>query len=75
MGVAKSGAMALLPGMTTLQALSASGGFTQFAKEKGIYILRNNNGKQAKLPYNHKDVLKGKTDHVPVQSRDVIVVP
>lgn len=33
--VVKSGAMPLIPGMTALQALSASGGFTQFAKEKG----------------------------------------
>src|SRR5215831_6704177 len=57
--VAKAGALPLLPGMTVLQALASSGGFTQFAKEKGIYILRSENGKQVKLPYNYKDVLKG----------------
>ncbi len=73
--VAKSGALPLLPGMTALQALSSSGGFTQFAKEKGIYILRNENGKQVKLPYNYKDVLKGQKEDIPLQSGDVIVVP
>jgi len=73
--VAKSGALPLLPGMTALQALSSSGGFTQFAKEKGIYILRNENGKQVKLPYNYKDVLKGLKEDIPLQSGDVIVVP
>ena len=71
----KSGALPLLPGMTVLQALASSGGFTQFAKEKGIYILRTENGKQAKLPYNYKDVLKGTKEDVPLQAGDVIVVP
>jgi polysaccharide biosynthesis/export protein len=73
--VSRSGALPLLPGMTVLQALSASGGFTQFAKEKSIYILRNENGKQVKHPYNYKDVLKGKADDMPLQPSDVIVVP
>lgn len=53
--VARSGVMLLLPSTTVLQALSASGGFTQFAKEKAIYLLRNDSGKQVKLPYNCKD--------------------
>lgn len=73
--VAHSGALALLPGMTALQALSSSGGFTQFAREKSIYILRNENGKQVKIPYNYKDVLKGKKEDTPLQPGDVIVVP
>lgn len=73
--VNRSGALPLLPGMTALQALASSGGFTQFAKEKGIYILRTENGKQVKLPYNYKDVLKGIKEDVPLQAGDVIVVP
>jgi polysaccharide biosynthesis/export protein len=73
--VLRSGALPLLPNMTLLQALSSSGGFTQFAKEKGIYILRNENGKQVKHPYNYKDVLKGKQEDILLQPGDVIVVP
>ena len=73
--VAHSGALPLLPGMTALQALSSSGGFTQFAREKSIYILRSENGKQVKIPYNYRDVVKGKVEDVPLQPGDVIVVP
>jgi len=43
--------------------------------KKGIYILRNENGKQVKLPYNYKDVLKGQKEDILLQSGDVIVVP
>jgi polysaccharide export outer membrane protein len=73
--VAKAGALSLLPSMTVLQALSSSGGFTQFAREKDIYILRNENGKQVKLPFNYKDVVKGKKEDILLQPGDVIVVP
>jgi polysaccharide export outer membrane protein len=73
--VVHSGALPLLPGMTVLQAISTSGGFTQFAKDKAIYILRNENGRQVKLHYNYKDVLKGKTEDTALLPADVIVVP
>src|SRR5450631_1493554 len=46
--VTHTGAIALLPNMTVLQAL-ASSGFTQFANLKAIYVLRMENGKQVKL--------------------------
>jgi polysaccharide biosynthesis/export protein len=73
--VAHSGALPLLPGMTGLQALSSAGGFTQFAKDKSIYILRNENGKQVKLPYDYKLILKGKKEDILLLPGDVIVVP
>jgi len=63
--------------MTVLQALSSSGGFTQFAKLKNIYVLRTEDGKQVKLPFNYKDAVHGKTpeQNVLLQAGDVIVVP
>ena len=73
--VGRSGTLPLLPGMTALQALSSSGGFSQFAKIKGIYILRNESGKQTRIPYNYKAVLKGVQEDILLQSGDVIVVP
>lgn len=73
--VTRPGAFALLPNMTALQALTSAGGFTQFARVKGIYILRNENGKQAKRPFNYKDVVNGKTDDITLQPGDTIVVP
>ena len=75
--VTKPGALTLLPNMTVLQALSSCGGFTQFARTKSIYVLRMEDGKQVKHPFNYKDVVSGKKpeDNILLQSGDVIVVP
>jgi polysaccharide biosynthesis/export protein len=75
--VLRPGAFALLPGMTVLQALASSGGFTQFAREKRIYVLRTINGKETKYPFNYKDAIDGKKpeQNVQLQPGDVIVVP
>ena len=74
--VTRPGAMALLPNMTVLQAISTAG-FTQFANVKKIYLLRTENGRQVKLPFNYKEVVKG--DHPEQNIRlipgDTIVVP
>jgi polysaccharide export outer membrane protein len=75
--VTKPGAFALLPNMTVLQALSSSGGFSQFAKLKSIYVLRTENGKQVRHPFNYKDVVSGKKPELNIELHpgDVIVVP
>ncbi len=70
-----TGAMPLIPNMTVLQAL-ASAGFTQFANTKGIYVLRTENGKQQKLPFNYKQVIKGESmeQNIILKPGDTIVV-
>jgi polysaccharide export outer membrane protein len=69
------GPMPMLPSMTVMQALS-SAGLNQFAKIKGIYVLRTQNGKQQKLPVNYKKLLKGEIEqNYPLQPGDTIVVP
>jgi polysaccharide export outer membrane protein len=75
--VSKAGAFPLLPNMTVLQALSSSGGFTQFAKLKNIYVLRVETGKQVKHPFNYKEAVNGKNpeQNILLQPGDVIVVP
>ncbi|MGA9977128.1 MAG: polysaccharide biosynthesis/export family protein [Candidatus Sulfotelmatobacter sp.] len=74
--VLHTGAMPLLPNMTMLQALAAAG-FTQFANLKGIYVLRLENGKQVKLPFNYREVIKGKhpEQNIPLRPGDTVVVP
>ena len=74
--VNKPGTIALLPHMTVLQAL-ASAGFTQFANLKAIYLLRNENGRQVKHPFNYKEVVKGNhpEQNIPLRPGDTIVVP
>ena len=75
--VTRPGAFPLLPNMTVLQALSSSGGFSQFAKIKSIYVLRTEDGKQVKHPFNYKEVVSGKKPdlNIQLQPGDVIVVP
>jgi polysaccharide export outer membrane protein len=73
--VLHSGPMPMLPNMTVLQALS-SAGLNQFAKTKGIYVLRTENGKQQKLPVNYRKLLKGEIEqNYLLQTGDTIVVP
>jgi polysaccharide export outer membrane protein len=74
--VSHSGAMALTPDMTVLQALS-SAGFTQFANTKGIYVLRSENGQQKKYPVNYKKLIKGEdsSSNIMLKPGDTIVVP
>lgn len=71
------GVFPLLPGLTALQAISTAGGFTQFANEKKIYILRESNGQAQKLPFNYKDVVQGKDlrQNIELKPGDTIVIP
>jgi polysaccharide biosynthesis/export protein len=75
--VTRPGAFPLLPNMNVLQALTSAGGFTQFARTKSIYVLRTEDGKQVKHPFNYKDVVNGKKpeDNITLQPGDTIVVP
>lgn len=70
------GHMVLLPGMTVLQALSTAG-FTQFANLKAIYLLRTQNGRQIKIPFNYKDAVKGRgtQQSLDLKPGDTLVVP
>ena len=74
--VLHSGPIQLLPHMTILQALSQAG-FNQFANLKGIYLLRTENGKQERIPFNYKDVIKGNHPEQNIQLKpgDTVVVP
>ncbi len=74
--VVHSGPINLLPHMTVLQAL-AQAGFTQFANPKAIYLLRTENGKQEKLPFNYKEVVKGNhpEENILLKPGDTLVVP
>lgn len=75
--VQRPGAFAMLPDMTVLQALSSAGGFSQYANTSKIYVLRSENGKQTKLPFNYKDVVRGdKTEqNIVLKPGDTVVVP
>jgi polysaccharide export outer membrane protein len=63
--------------MTVLQAINEAGGLTDYAKRKNIYILRTENGRQTRLPFDYEAVIAGKHMEQNIQLRpdDMIVVP
>ncbi len=71
------GTMNMSPNMTVLQAISAAGGPTAYANTKKISILRTEQGKQVRYPFNYKEVIKGndQTQNIVLKSGDTIVVP
>jgi polysaccharide export outer membrane protein len=72
------GTFVITNSLTVLDAIAISGGFRDFAKQKAIYVLRQNaDGTQARLPFNYKEVVKGKNpeQNVKIQPKDTIVVP
>ena len=76
--VNKPGSYALTNSPTVLDAIAIAGGFRDFAKQKSIYILRQNaDGTQSRLPFNYKEVAKGQNpgQNVKLQPRDTVVVP
>jgi polysaccharide export outer membrane protein len=75
--VSKQGAFNLEGGETALQLLAVAGGVGPFAKADSIYILRMENKKQVRIPFQYKKALKGrsKNNDVVLQPGDVVVVP
>ena len=70
------GALPLTADMTPLQAISAAGGLSPFAKAKRIYILRTEQGRQRKIPFDYKKAIKdGNQQGVTLSPGDTIVVP
>jgi polysaccharide biosynthesis/export protein len=72
------GSFALSNSATVLDAIALAGGFRDFAKQKSIYVLRENaDGSETRIPFNYKQVVKGKDpeQNVKLQPRDTVVVP
>jgi len=76
-GVKKEGPIPYTYRMTVLQALSEAGGLTDYAKRKKIYVLRHENGRDYKLPFDYDAILMGKKMelNLPLIPGDTIVVP
>ncbi len=64
--------------LTVLDAIALCGGFRDFAKQKKIYVLRTGpDGKQQRLKFNYKEVIKGQNmaQNIQLQPHDTLVVP
>ena len=76
--VAKPGAYPLTSATTIVDAIATAGGFKDFAKKKGIYILRRNAaGVEAHIAFNYQDYVKGHNpgQNITLQPHDTIIVP
>ncbi len=75
--VRKEGTLPYTYGMTVMQALSEAGGLTDYAKKTKIYILRTENGREYRLEFNYKEVLRGERmdQNIVLLPGDTVVVP
>ena len=76
--VNRPGSYSIANSATVLEAIALAGGFRDFAKQTKMYVLRQNpDGSQTRLPFNYKEVVKGKNSeqNVKLQPRDTIFVP
>ena len=76
--VGKPGSFTMTAGTTIMDAIAAAGGLRDFAKKKGIYILRQSpGGGVTKIPFNYDKFIKGKdpSQNIPIMPHDTIVVP
>ena len=75
--VNKQSPIPLQANMTVLQALSTAGGFSQWADQKNIIIIRREGGKELQLSFNYKEFVSGKNveQNIVLKPNDTIVVP
>ena len=73
----RPGPIVLAPGMTVMQALSAAGGFTEWADTKNILIVRKEEGKETQLRFNYKEFTSGEKleQNILLKPGDTLVVP
>ena len=72
------------PGQFTLgryvdivQALTLAGGLTPYANERGIRVLRRQDGQEVTYAFDYRDIQRGRDldQNIVLQSGDVVVVP
>ena len=75
--IAKAGPYPLMGPTTIAQMLATAGGPLEFADEKNISVIRNENGKQVRLTFNFDAFKKGKNlqQNVELKPGDTIVIP
>lgn len=73
--VGKQGSIPLSGNMSLMELLASAGGLGPFAKSESIYVLRNQDGHQVRIPFHYKKVLEGKAQDIALLPGDMIVVP
>lgn len=73
--VSKPGEYRVKSQLTALQALALAGGFTPYANERAVKILRRKGDVDVLYPFNYRDVLKGRAADMPLEPGDRLMVP
>jgi polysaccharide biosynthesis/export protein len=75
--VGRAGAYSLVERKTVLELLAEAGGLSAFAKKRSIYVLREVDHKQIRIPFNYNDALKARkpNDNFELFPGDIVVVP
>jgi polysaccharide export outer membrane protein len=60
-----------------LQIISMAGGFTDWANQKKILIIRKENGKEKRITVNYKKIVKGEDpgSNIVLKAGDTIIIP
>ncbi len=74
--VARAGSFPLLAPVTVLQALSAAGGFREFADTKRVQVLRGSGPGQKRFLFNYDAVVRGRhaEQNILLEAGDTVVV-
>jgi polysaccharide export outer membrane protein len=76
--VVKPGSFPLTAGTTVVDAIAIAGGFKDYAKKKGVYLLRQNSaGIEERFNFNYDKFIKEKNtaQNIRLMPNDTIVVP
>jgi polysaccharide biosynthesis/export protein len=75
--VVRPGSYVIANSPTVLDAIALAGGFRDFARQKSIYVLRQNPTGESRIPFNYKEVIQGKnmSQNIKLEPGDTIIVP
>lgn len=76
--VTRPGSYSLTAATNVVDAIAIAGGFRDFAKKKGLYVLRQRpDGSESKIPFNYTAFIKGRQDalNITLQPNDTVIVP
>src|SRR5687768_13292652 len=73
----KPGTYPLTTPITVMQLIAMAGGLREYADAKKIIIMRTENGKPKRLPFNYKSIIEGKNlqQNIELKPGDTVVVP
>jgi polysaccharide biosynthesis/export protein len=73
--VAKPGAYTILGEITFLQMIAMAGGFTEWANQKKVLLIRRENGREVRKTINYKKIVAGEAENILIKTGDTIIVP